>query len=271
MDVSSSLLPYFLNGRLVLVGRRCGRLCPTLLLRRDIDAVIVTVIVATILDVVVLLQPLEIHPEVLLELPGDDLLHALGDQADDQVDDSLLRPVFAPAVRRFFLLNDPSDALRNQPDDRVDDPLLVVAAATASLIAAVTVAVSVVILAPVVAVVVIVAAASVAPVVIVTIAPVVAVAATAVVPLAGHPLQSLEAAEDFLLLSFSHGSSPLRRVVFACSDRPTLEALLSETLPENTRPNEGGYWRQGFDKLSPNGLKAARFNGLPVRPEPVEG
>jgi hypothetical protein len=112
-------------------------------------------------------------------------------------------------------LNDASDALGNQPHDRVDYPLFVVAAAPASLIAAVTMAVSVVIVTSVVAVVVVAAVASVAAVVIMAIAPAVAVAATAVVSLTGHPLQSLEAAEDFLLLSFSHGSSPLRRVVFA--------------------------------------------------------
>ena len=70
--------------------------------------------------------------EPAVQLLGDDLLHVLGDQPHDQVDDALLAAfVVALAAALQLILDDGLDVFGDQPDDGVDDALLLEVAATA--------------------------------------------------------------------------------------------------------------------------------------------
>jgi hypothetical protein len=76
--------------------------------------------------------------EAPIELRADDVLDVLGDESDDEVDQTFLSAPVAAA--RLPLVDDVSDPLGDEMHDRVDDPFLVevIAAVVAVAIAVAT-------------------------------------------------------------------------------------------------------------------------------------
>ncbi len=153
--------------------------------------------------------------EAAVELIGDDLLHVLGDQADDQIDDALLAAALvAPARLCLAVVEQADDLLGHQANDGVDDALLFEIAAVAPPLLVAMVLVAVVLVAVMILVVVLVAVVAVAArMVAVPIAAVprlvaVVVAATAVA--ARHAFQRLQPFENFPPIVVPHDSLPGR-------------------------------------------------------------